>query len=95
MAVSIQITDALVIKSDGMQWMLCKNKGLDENGKPRLHSFMYQGTLEKIVQSTGQYMLRHADASNIDELIAAAEKISKLLSQKFTASVNLEIKNES
>ena len=87
----IQLTDKLAIRSDSMQWMLCKAKTID--GEAGWEAFAFQGTLAAIVRTTYSYMLRTGHAQNADELLALANEINALMSEKFTASFEMQIKN--
>jgi len=86
----IQLTDDLAIRSDSMQWMLCKSKKVD--GEISWEAFQYQGNLAMIVKTAYEYMLRTGTAQNADELLAVAKKINDLMNQKFTASFDMQIK---
>lgn len=86
----IRLTDKLAIRSDSMNWMLCKHKVYD--GEESWEAFQFQGTLEKIVKTAFEHMLRTGDAQSADELLALSNKISALISQKFTASFEMQIK---
>lgn len=87
----IRLTDKLAIRSDSMNWMLCKGKVID--GEDSWEAFQFQGTLEKIVKTAFEYMLRTGHAQNAEELLALSNKISALISQKFTASFEMQIKS--
>lgn len=92
----IQINDQLAIKSDKHQWMLCKLvKTTDKKTKEKTEAwtaFQYFSSLSACVKATGEYLLRAGSATNADELLKAADEISRLLSQKFTASYQVEVK---
>jgi len=84
----IQINDHLAIKSDSMQWMICKRS------KPTTEwvSFAYYGSLAAVVKGLGDYMLRTGTADDANELRQLAVDIETLLSQKFTASFDISIR---
>lgn len=95
----IDITDDLCIKSTTREWRVCK-KGFTENketGKTEEEwkPFIFCSSLKAIVNALADYMFKTSNATNIDELIQAADQISNLLSKKFTASINLGIKHDS
>jgi len=92
MSVFIQLTDELVIRTDQHNWMLCKPRGTNKDGTIKWTGFIFCGTLEQLVKATGEYMLRDCNASSYHDLVKAAEEISLLLSQKFTASATVTLR---
>lgn len=92
--VFIPLTDDLVIRTDDNNWMLCKPRGTNKDGSIKWTGFIFCGSLEQLVGQTGQFMLRTCGAQTYTELVKAADDISRLLSQKFTASATVTLRND-
>ncbi len=93
----IQVTDNLAIQSSTFDWSIVKRtKRKDRKTKESIWAWeplpSYHGTLRGAVKAMGEHLLRTSDANTYTELVQAANDISLLLGQHFTASADVSIK---
>ena len=93
----IKVTDKLAIASDANQWKIKELQGQvkkDDVMVDNWVSISYFRELEQAVKYLGRHMLRISNCTSYKELVEAANDISLLLGQKFTASADVSIKQE-
>ena len=83
----IQVNEDWAIKSDQMQWMVCRKKEWSnkETGEDviKWNPVTYHIRLEEAVKSLADRLLRLDDSTNVSRLALAASDIAELLDKRF------------
>jgi len=94
----ILITEDIAIQSDARNWEIAKRKQRKSKKTNEMEDewvgFSFHSNLAGCVKALGEHLLRTSGSKTPTELIRASPDISAMMSQKFTASATVEIKDE-